>query len=38
MCDHRNPEKGPYVPSWELQENEWMNELLLINTIPYFPV
>jgi hypothetical protein len=17
MCDHKNPEKGPYVPSWE---------------------
>jgi hypothetical protein len=24
MCDHRNPERGSYVPSWERQENEWM--------------
>jgi hypothetical protein len=23
MCDHRNPEKGPYVPAGNLQENEW---------------
>jgi hypothetical protein len=22
MCDNRNLEKGPYVPSWERKENE----------------
>jgi hypothetical protein len=22
MCDHRDPEKGPCAPSWELQEND----------------
>jgi hypothetical protein len=32
MYDHRNPEKGPYVSSWERKENEWMN---LYNAISY---
>jgi hypothetical protein len=24
MCDHRNPEKGPCVPSLERKVKEWM--------------
>jgi hypothetical protein len=22
MCDHRNPQKGPYVQSWKRKEND----------------
>jgi hypothetical protein len=27
MCDHRNTERGP-SSSWELQESEWINEII----------